>query len=84
VLDKSPFQLNLAKGQEKAVANVRQEGLKTLGSFISPIAPKRAFLAGKIETLKEALEALKDLPKQHTFLLLRGSIQLLIRPRRYL
>jgi predicted metal-dependent hydrolase len=35
--------------------------------------------AGTIETLKEALEALGDLPKQHSLLLLRGSIQLLLR-----
>jgi hypothetical protein len=51
----------------------------TVGSFIGPIVPKRAFLEGKIRTLNEALTALQDLPKQHALLLLRGSIQLLLR-----
>jgi hypothetical protein len=79
VLEKSPFQLNLAKSQEKSLQDLKQYSLKVLGTFVGPIAPKRAFLAGKIETLKEALEVLRDLPKQHSLLLLRGSIQLLLR-----
>jgi hypothetical protein len=65
VLKKSPFQLNLAKSQERSLQDLKQEGLKALGTYIGPIAPKRAFLAGKIETLRRALEALRDLPKQH-------------------
>ena len=40
---------------------------------------RRAFLARKLATLERALEALRDLPKQHSLLLLRGSIQLLLR-----
>ena len=36
-------------------------------------------MQGKLATLQEALEALQDLPKQHSLLLLRGSIQLLLR-----
>jgi hypothetical protein len=79
VLKKSPFQLNLAKSQERSLQDLKQEGLKALGTYIGPIAPKRAFLAGKIETLRRALEALRDLPKQHSLLLLRGSIQLLLK-----
>ncbi|EEU33480.1 uncharacterized protein NECHADRAFT_89343 [Fusarium vanettenii 77-13-4] len=54
VLKGSPFSLNLAKSKEKAIEDLKLEGLK-------------------------ALEALQDLPKQHSLLLLRGSIQLLLR-----
>ena len=79
VFSRSPFQLNLTKSKEIAIRDLKEEGIKALGSFIGPIAPKRAFLEGKIRTLKEALTALQDLPKQHALLLLRGSIQLLLR-----
>ncbi|TXB98911.1 hypothetical protein FocTR4_00012312 [Fusarium oxysporum f. sp. cubense] len=79
VFSRSPFQLNLTKSKEIAIRDLKEEGIKALGSFIGPIAPKRAFLEGKIRTLQEALTALQDLPKQHALLLLRGSIQLLLR-----
>ncbi|KAF5002548.1 hypothetical protein FGRMN_285, partial [Fusarium graminum] len=79
VLDQSPFQINLSKSQEKPLQDLRQQGLKALGTYIGPISQRRAFLQGKLETLQKALEALRDLPKQHSLLLLRGSIQLLLR-----
>ncbi|KAJ0133569.1 Regulatory protein LEU3 [Fusarium oxysporum f. sp. albedinis] len=79
VFFRSPFQLNLTKSKEIAIRDLKEEGIKALGSFIGPIAPKRAFLEGKIRALKDALSALQDLPKQHALLLLRGSIQLLLR-----
>lgn len=79
VLEKSPFQLNAAKSKESSIQDLKQQGIKALGTFIGPLAPRRAFLAGKIKDLQQALEALQDLPKQHRLLLLRGSIQLLLR-----
>lgn len=79
VLEGSPFSLNLAKSKEKAIEDLKLEGLKALGTYIGPIRPRRAFLEDKLATLQEALEALQDLPKQHSLLLLRGSIQLLLR-----
>jgi hypothetical protein len=79
VLKGSPFSLNLAKSKEKAIKDLKLEGLKALGTYIGPIRPRRAFLQGKLATLQEALEALQDLPKQHSLLLLRSSIQLLLR-----
>jgi hypothetical protein len=79
VLDQSPFRLNLLKSQERPIQALKSEGIKALGTFIGPIAQRQGFLQGKINTLKSALEALQDLPKQHSLLLLRGSIQLLLR-----
>ena len=79
VLKGSPFSLNLAKSKEKAIEDLKLEGLKALGTYIGPIRPRRAFLQEKLATLQDALEALQDLPKQHSLLLLRGSIQLLLR-----
>ena len=79
VLKGSPFSLNLAKSKEEAIEDLKLEGLKALGTYIGPIRPRRAFLQDKLAALQEALEALQDLPKQHSLLLLRGSIQLLLR-----
>ena len=66
VLKGSPFSLNLAKSKEKAIEDLKLEGLKALGTYIGPIRPKRTFLQEKLATLQEALEALQDLPKQHS------------------
>ena len=74
VLEGSPFSLNLTKSKEKAIEDLKLEGLKALGTYIGPIRPRRAFLQDKLATLQEALEALQDLPKQHSLILLRGSI----------
>jgi hypothetical protein len=79
ILDQSPFRLNLLKSQERPIQALKSEGIKALGTFIGPIAQRQGFLQGKINTLQSALEALQDLPKQHSLLLLRGSIQLLLR-----
>jgi hypothetical protein len=79
VLDQSPFRLNLLKSQERPIQALKSEGIKALGTFIGPITQRQGFLQGKINTLQSALEALQDLPKQHSLLLLRGSIQLLLR-----
>ncbi|PTD02071.1 hypothetical protein FCULG_00012932, partial [Fusarium culmorum] len=64
---------------EWPLKDLQLEGLPVLGTYIGPIAGRRSFLAGKLATLEGALTALKDLPKQHSLLLLRGSIQLLLR-----
>lgn len=79
VFQGSPLTLNLAKSQEKDLKDLRKEGLKALGSYIGPLGLRKAFLQRKINSLAKALKALKDLPKQHALLLLRGSIHLLLR-----
>ncbi|KAI8692439.1 hypothetical protein NCS56_00000700 [Fusarium sp. Ph1] len=79
IIKGSPFSLNLTKSKEKAIEDLKLEGLKALGTHIGPIRPRRAFLQDKLASLQEALEALQDLPKQHSLLLLRSSIQLLLR-----
>jgi hypothetical protein len=79
VLQGSPVQLNSIKSKEWPLEDLQLQGLPVLGTYIGPITGRRAFLAGKLATLERALEALRDLPKQHSLLLLRGSIQLLLR-----
>jgi len=79
VLAGSPVTLNLSKSSEHPVASLKTQGLKALGTLIGPVSARRQFLQGKINALEEALDALKALPKQHALLLLRGSIQLLLR-----
>ena len=79
VLSASPFTLNRTKSSEKAVEALKTEGLRALGTYIGPLPARRAFLQGKIDALSRALDALRDLPKQYAILLLRSSIQLLLR-----
>jgi hypothetical protein len=79
VFSLSPFSLNLSKSQERDIKDLRKEGLKALGSFIGPLEPRRDFLKGKLAILARTLEALQELPKQYSLLLLRTSIQLLLR-----
>ena len=79
VLEKSPYKLNLAKSKEIAIKDLKDHGLKTLGTYIGPLEGRRAFLEEKLDTLQQAIAALQDLPKQHSLLLLRGSIHLLLR-----
>jgi hypothetical protein len=75
----SPLSLNKLKSYERPVETLRQQGLKALGSFIGPLDLRLAFLQGKIDTLRDALTSLTALPKQYALLLLRGSLQLLLR-----
>ncbi|RKK77996.1 hypothetical protein BFJ70_g17196 [Fusarium oxysporum] len=79
VLKKSPYQLNLGKSMEIAIKDLKDQGLKALGTFIGPLQERRSFLEEKLDTLQQAIAALQDLPKQHSLLLLRGSIHLLLR-----
>ncbi|KAL9563894.1 hypothetical protein ACKAV7_011929 [Fusarium commune] len=79
VLEKSPYQLNLAKSKEIAIKDLKDQGLKALGTSIGPLQERRSFLEEKLDTLQQAIAALQDLPKQHSLLLLRGSIYLLLR-----
>jgi hypothetical protein len=79
VFKDSPVTLNNAKSTESHLGTLQQQGLKTLGSLIGPLEKRQSFLEEKTSALKQALEALKDLPKQHALLLLRGSIHYLLR-----
>ncbi|KAL2073950.1 hypothetical protein VTL71DRAFT_11276 [Oculimacula yallundae] len=76
---KGPITLNQKKCSDDLVLDLREKGLKVLGTFIGPLRPRRKFLQAKASDLSKALDALKDLPKQHALLLLRGSVQLLLR-----
>ena len=61
------------------LVELRQTGLKALGSFVGPLNGRKGFLQDKIEELQQALERLQDLPKQHALLLLRASTSSLLR-----
>ena len=78
-LQHSPVTLNSSKSSENTVQALKSQGLKALGSFIGPTPLRKAFLQGKVNQLSSALDSLRDLPKQHALLLLRGSIHLLLR-----
>jgi hypothetical protein len=75
----SPVALNRQKSTEERIDRLRVTGMKALGTFIGPELHRRNFLQGKIDKLDTALKTLRDLPKQHALLLLRGSIHLLLR-----
>ncbi len=75
----SPLTLNLSKSKEYWIGNLKARGLKALGTFIGPQKQRRDFLSKKIQSFKEALSSLVGLPKQYTFLLAKGSLQLLLR-----
>ena len=75
----SPVTLNPTKSSEASISALKTKGLKALGSFIGPLHARRAFLQGKISALSSALDAIRDLPKQHALLLLKGSLHLLLR-----
>lgn len=79
VLEDSPVTLNVAKSNEYTVQQLQSQGLKALGTLIGPLQARRTFLQGKIEVLGAALDTLRQLPKQHALLLLRGSVQMLLR-----
>ena len=79
VLKGSPFTLNVKKSTENTLNDLKKQGIKALGTAIGPLAVRRVFLQGKIDTLARAIKDLKSLPKQHALLLLQGSIQLLLR-----
>jgi hypothetical protein len=52
VLEKSPYQLNLAKSKEIAIKDLRDQGLKALGTFIGPLQERRSFLEEKLDALQ--------------------------------
>ncbi|EXK24885.1 hypothetical protein FOMG_18418 [Fusarium oxysporum f. sp. melonis 26406] len=74
-----PFAIGDLIYKEITIKDLKYHGLKTLGTYIGPLEGRRAFLEEKLDTLQQAIAALQDLPKQHSLLLLRGSIHLLLR-----
>ncbi|XMA08903.1 hypothetical protein WAI453_001694 [Rhynchosporium graminicola] len=70
----SPVALNRRKSADYPIAQLQAKGLQALGTYIGPIETRRTFLRGKITTLAIALDTLKQLPKQHALLLLRGKV----------
>jgi hypothetical protein len=78
-LQQAPISLNAQKTKSYRLQDLRQTGLKTLGSFIGSQAGKKEFLREKIEELQQVLDRLQDLPKQHALLLLRASTTSLLR-----
>jgi hypothetical protein len=78
-LQQAPISLNAQKTKSYSLQDLRQSGLKTLGSFVGSQAGKKEFLRGKIGELQQVLDRLQDLPKQHALLLLRASTTSLLR-----
>jgi hypothetical protein len=79
VFEGSTLSLNLNKSKEYSIKTLRKTGLLALGTAIGPILLRRAFLQQRLETLGGILSTLKEMPKQYAYLLLKGSISLLIR-----
>ncbi|MCW7072258.1 MAG: reverse transcriptase domain-containing protein [Methanophagales archaeon] len=75
----STLSLNLNKSKEYSIKTLRKTGLLALGTAIGPIPFRRAFLQQRLETLGGILSTLKKMSKQYAYLLLKGSISLLIR-----
>ena len=75
----SPVSLNLAKSQDYLLADLRTTGLKALGTLISPLKLRKAFLKSKADILEDILGRIIALPKQYALLLIRGSAYLLLR-----
>ena len=78
-LQQAPISLNRQKTKSYNLRDLRQLGLRTLGSFIGSQAGKKEFLQRKTEELQQVLDRLQDLPKQHALLLLRASTTSLLR-----
>jgi hypothetical protein len=78
-LQQAPISLNAQKTKSYSLQDLRQTGLKTLGSFVGSQTGKKEFLREKIGELQQVLDKLQDLPKQHALLLLRASTTSLLR-----
>jgi hypothetical protein len=78
-LQQAPITLNTQKTKSYSLTELRQTGLKVLGSFVGPLDSRKEFLRNKIEELQQVLGRLQDLPKQHALLLLRASTSSLLR-----
>jgi hypothetical protein len=78
-LQQAPISLNAQKTKSYSLQDLRQTGLKTLGSFVGSQTSKKEFLREKIGELQQVLDRLQDLPKQHALLLLRASTTSLLR-----
>jgi hypothetical protein len=68
-------QLNLSKSSEHTLDEIRQSGLRVLGTCIGSETARREFLSEKIAKELRLLELLPDLPHQYGLLLLRFSVQ---------
>lgn len=79
LLEDAPIKLNEGKTKAYTLQEIRQNGLKVLGSFIGPTSTRKQFLQGKTDELKQVLLRLRQLPKQHALLLLRASTSTLLR-----
>ncbi|CEJ95177.1 hypothetical protein VHEMI10674 [[Torrubiella] hemipterigena] len=73
------LELNIRKTKEHRIEDLRTTGLPVLGSFIGPRAARKTFLEKKIDKYNSILLTLRTLPKQHALLLLKGSINHLLR-----
>jgi hypothetical protein len=78
-LQQAPISLNAQKTKSYSLQDLRQTGLKTLGSFVGSQTGKKEFLKEKIGELQQVLNRLQDLPKQHELLLLRANTTSLLR-----
>lgn len=61
--ENSLIALNAKKSLEERVPRLQEIGLKALGTFLGPKTYRRKFLQGKINELKAAFEAIRNLPK---------------------
>ena len=71
--------INLSKSKEYSIRALRAGGLEALGTYIGPRDCRRAFFEQRLNTLEGILSTLREMPRQYAYLLLKGSISLLIR-----
>ena len=69
------IRLNASKCMSMDFAEIREKGLKILGSCVGPKAMREDFLREKVEEEESNLDRLRDLPSQHALLLLRSCFQ---------
>nr|XP_031857098.1 uncharacterized protein CI109_007546 [Kwoniella shandongensis]KAA5524169.1 hypothetical protein CI109_007546 [Kwoniella shandongensis] len=73
----SPLRLNRTKCKQVTIEDVRTSagGFRLLGSCVGSLEARRTFLQGEIDEVRESLQHLNQLPKQHALLILRFSCQ---------
>lgn len=79
VFEGSTLAINLNKSKEYSIRALRAGGLEALGTYIGPRDCRRAFFEQRLNTLEDILSTLREMPRQYAYLLLKGSISLLIR-----
>jgi hypothetical protein len=69
------LKLNPTKSFITSIDEIKDSGLKVLGSCLGPTAIRKDFLEEKVALVEQKINRLVDLPHQHALLLLRQCMQ---------